>query len=68
MTVASNVKQCLASLKGAKETLSNLALKSSDEQAKRTFHESMLEVEEIISDLQKRIGHLEFEEPQYKGK
>ncbi len=68
MTVASNVKQCMVSLKSAKETLSNLALKSSDEQTKRTFHESMIEVEEIISDLQRRIGQLEFEEPQYKGK
>jgi hypothetical protein len=68
MTVASNVKQCMVSLKSAKETLSLLAQKSVDDQAKRTFHESMLEVEEIIFDLQKRIGQLEFEEPQYKGK
>jgi exonuclease VII small subunit len=67
MTIASNVKQCMVTLKSAKETLSQLALKSSDDEAKRTFHESMMEVEEIISDLKKRIGQLEFEEPQYKG-
>jgi Protein of unknown function (DUF1657) len=68
MTVASNVKQCMVSLKSAQATLSNLAQKSSDEHAKQIFHESMLEVEKTISDLQERIGQLEFEEPQYKGK
>ncbi|ANX12390.1 hypothetical protein ABE41_010240 [Fictibacillus arsenicus] len=68
MTVASNVKQCMVSLKSAHATLSNLAQKSSDEQAKKVFHESMLEVEKTISDLKERIGQLEFEEPQYKGK
>ncbi|GGB47020.1 DUF1657 domain-containing protein [Fictibacillus barbaricus] len=68
MTIASNVKQCMVTLKSAKETLSKLAQKSRDDEAKRTFHESMMEVEEIIIDLQMRIGQLEFEEPQYKGK
>jgi len=67
MTVASNVKQCMVSLKSAQSTLSLFAQKSSDEQAKQIFHECMLEVEKVISDLKERVGQLEFEEPQYKG-
>ncbi|MCM3594700.1 DUF1657 domain-containing protein [Metabacillus idriensis] len=68
MTVASKVKQCMVILKGVQASLSNLALKSSDDHAKQVYHEGMLEVEKTISDLKERIGQLEFEEPQYKGK
>lgn len=67
MTVASQVKQNLASLKSVHASLQGLALKSVDEQSQRTFHETMLVTEEIIEDLKKRIGELELEEPQYKG-
>jgi hypothetical protein len=67
MTVVSNVKTCLASLKGAQASLSTFAQNALDEEARRTFHECMLEMEDVISDLQKRIAVLEREEPQYKG-
>ncbi|MDM5196590.1 DUF1657 domain-containing protein [Fictibacillus enclensis] len=68
MTVASNVKQCMVTLKAAEATLSNLAQKSSEDDAKKLFHECMLEVGKAISDLKQRIAQLESEEPQYKGK
>ncbi|UCZ51920.1 DUF1657 domain-containing protein [Bacillus shivajii] len=67
MTVASNVKQCLASLKNAEATLHSFAIKSEDEDAKETFKESCLSTRRVIEDLEKRISQLEFEEPQYKG-
>ncbi|MFD3447648.1 DUF1657 domain-containing protein [Microbacteriaceae bacterium 4G12] len=67
MTVASNVKTCLASLKSAQASFSTLALNALDEGAKQTFHECMLEIEQTISDLQIRVATLENEEPQYKG-
>jgi signal transduction histidine kinase len=67
MTVASQVKQTLASLKSMHASFQTLALTSRDEEAKRTFHEVMLSTEEIIADVKTRIGELEFEEPQYKG-
>jgi signal transduction histidine kinase len=68
MTVASQVKQSLASLKSIHAGLQGLALHSQDEEAQRTFHEAMMMTEEIIADIKKRIGKLELEEPQYHGK
>lgn len=67
MTIVSSVKSCLASLKGAQASLSTFAQNTADEEAKRIFHECMLEMDDVIIDIQKRIGVLEREEPQYKG-
>ncbi|MFX3623367.1 MAG: DUF1657 domain-containing protein [Ectobacillus sp.] len=67
MTVITSVKSCLASLKGAQANLSTFACNAQDEEAKRVFHECMLEMDIIIADMQKRIAALEREEPQYKG-
>ncbi len=67
MTIASDVKSCIASLNGAKNNFSQLALKAVDEKAQKEFHECMMETEEIINDLQKRLVILEREEPQYKN-
>ncbi|WP_027408887.1 DUF1657 domain-containing protein [Anoxybacteroides tepidamans] len=68
MTVASQVKQSLASLKSIHAGLQQIALSSTDDYAQRTFHEAVMVTEEIIADLKKRIGQLEREEPQYQGK
>ncbi|OLN22170.1 hypothetical protein BTO30_10475 [Domibacillus antri] len=67
MTVASDVKQCLASLKGIEADLSSLAILTQDHNSKRVLHESMMEVNEIVENLKKRIGELEREERQYEG-
>jgi len=67
MTIASDVKQCLASLKGVEAGLSNLTLRTQDNQSKHTLHETMSVVNEIVTDLKKRVGELEREEVQYKG-
>jgi Protein of unknown function (DUF1657) len=67
MTIASDVKQCLASLKGVEAGLSNLSLRTQDDQSKQTLHETMNVVNEIVTDLKKRVGELEREETQYKG-
>lgn len=67
MTVVASVKTCLASLKGAQASLSTLSQNAADEEAKRIFHECMLEMDSVIADLKNRISVLEFEEPQYKG-
>ncbi|AJI26007.1 hypothetical protein BF28_5865 (plasmid) [Bacillus cereus E33L] len=39
MTVIASVKTCLASLRGAQASLSSLSLNSTDDEAKRVFHE-----------------------------
>ena len=67
MTVVSDVKQCLASLKGVEASLSNLAERTQDNESKQTIHETMIVVSEIVTDLKKRVGELENEEYQYKG-
>lgn len=67
MTVASQVKQCLASLKSIEASLNNFAQKSEDEMAKQAFHENCLRTRKVISQIETRVGELELEEPQYKG-
>ncbi|MFJ7748175.1 DUF1657 domain-containing protein [Peribacillus sp. NPDC097295] len=67
MTIASDVKQCAASLKGLEAGLSNLALRTQDDESKRILHETMMKVSEVTKDIQERVGELEREEPQYRG-
>lgn len=67
MTVASQVKQCLASLKSVKAGLETFALQSVDTEAKQTLQRAARDFDQIISDIQIRIRELEREEPQYKG-
>ncbi|CAK6481336.1 MULTISPECIES: DUF1657 domain-containing protein [Bacillaceae] len=67
MTIGSEVKQCLASLKGVEASLSSLALRTQDNESKQTLHETMMVVNEVVTDLKKRVGELEREEFQYKG-
>ncbi|WP_026576866.1 DUF1657 domain-containing protein [Bacillus sp. UNC438CL73TsuS30] len=67
MTVASNVKTTLATIKDIEAQLSSLALNSLDEEAKRVFHETALTFEQVKKDIQTRVYELERQEPQYKG-
>ena len=67
MTVGSDVKQCLASLKGIEASLSSLAIRTQENESKQTLHETMIVVNELVTDLKKRVGELEREEFQYKG-
>lgn len=67
LTVISNVKTTLANLKGIQASFSQLALKSTDEEAKKVFHDCMMKTEPIINDLQLRIEHMMAEEPQYRN-
>lgn len=66
LTVASNVNQSLATIKGIEAQLSTLALNSLDNEAQKTFHDAMIKISEIKKDLMERKNTLEFEEPQYK--
>jgi hypothetical protein len=67
MTITSEVNQCLASLKGIEAYLASLAIRTQDSESQRTFHETMLVVNEVFTDSQKLVGELEREEFQYKG-
>lgn len=67
MTVASQVKQTLASLKGARGTLRVYSTQTRNEEAMSMFIEAIDVTSSIIEDLESRLETLEFEEPQYKG-
>ena len=67
MTVISDVKTTLATMKGIQASFSKLALTSTDQKAKQIFHECMMETEPIISDLQKQVEFMMAEELQYKN-
>lgn len=67
MTVAANVNQCLATIKGIEAQLSIFALNSVEDEAQKAFHEAMLVIGEIKNDLLERKNKLELEEPQYKN-
>lgn len=67
MTVASQVKQTLASLKGVQGTLRTYTSQSRDEETQSVYNNSLEITDLIIKDLEDRLKVLEYEEPQYKG-
>lgn len=67
MTAISKVKQTLATLKGAEATLEMYALQERNEESIDIYYEATKELNKIKIDLEKRVGAMEFEEPQYKG-
>ncbi|AIF51652.1 DUF1657 domain-containing protein [Pelosinus sp. UFO1] len=67
MTVASQIKKTLATLKGNQGTLRLYALQTRDEESKLVYNETLKATEQIINDLEERMKVLEYQEPQYKG-
>jgi hypothetical protein len=67
MTVSSKVKQTLASLKGSEATLRLYSLQERDKKARAIYSEAFEEISKIKTSLEKRVGSIEFQEPQYKG-
>jgi len=67
MTVSAKVKETLSTLKGSEATLRIYSLQERDKEAKDIYAEAFKEINKIKSDLEKRVGTIEFEEPEYKG-
>ncbi len=67
MTVASQVKQTIATLHGVQGTLRLYSLQSQSEDEISTYKEALETTNEVLYDLEKRLKYLEYEEPQYKG-
>jgi len=67
MTAISKVKQTLATLKGAEATLRMYSLQERNKKSRAIYNQTSEEIRKISTDLEKRIGTMEFEEPQYKG-
>lgn len=67
MTVASQVKTCVASLKGAQASLEQFALETQNKEAKALFTNAAQQTKQILQQVESRVQQLENEEPQYKG-
>ncbi|AJS59382.1 DUF1657 domain-containing protein [Paenibacillus sp. IHBB 10380] len=67
MTVSSQVKTCLSSLKGAQASLETFALGTENQEAKTLFTSAAEQTQKIVDQVQTRVQQLENEEPQYKG-
>lgn len=67
MTVASDVKTCVASLKSAQASLEQFALSTQNQEAKTLFTTAAQQTEQILNQVESRVQQLENEEPQYKG-
>lgn len=67
MTVGSQVKQCMYTLKSIEQGLLNLSARTQEERAQTIFNDAANTLSEVIRDLNKRVDQLEMEEPQYKG-
>lgn len=67
MTVISDVKTTLATLRGIEATFGKLALTATDQEAQKVFHESMMDLSPVIHDLALRVEWMKSEEPQYNN-
>lgn len=67
MTVASQVKTCVASLKSAQASLEAFALNTQNQEAKTMFTNAATQTGQILQQVEARVTQLENEEPQYKG-
>ncbi|MDF2719749.1 MAG: hypothetical protein K0R28_6674 [Paenibacillus sp.] len=67
MTVASQVKTCLASLKSAQASLETFALSTQNQEAKSVFEQCAQTTQQVVDQINSRVSQLENEEPQYKG-
>ena len=67
VTVASDVKTCLASLKSAQASLETFALSTQNQEAKSMFEAAAKTTQQVVEQVASRVQMLEKEEPQYKG-
>jgi len=67
MTVGSQVKTTLASLKSAQASLESFALETQNQQAKTMFENAAKTTQGVVDQVASRVQQLENEEPQFKG-
>jgi hypothetical protein len=67
MTVSTQVKTCLASLKSAQASLETFALGTQNQEAKMLFENAAQSTQQIVDQVASRVQQMENEEPQYKG-
>ncbi|MGM9925348.1 MAG: DUF1657 domain-containing protein [Bacillus sp. (in: firmicutes)] len=66
MTVITNVKTTLASLKSAQASFETFALSTDNQQAKQLYQNAAQQTQAIVDSLNPRVTEMEQEEPQYQ--
>jgi cell fate (sporulation/competence/biofilm development) regulator YlbF (YheA/YmcA/DUF963 family) len=66
MTVASQLKTTLASMKSAQACFETYALATENQEAKTLFTNAAQQTQNIIDQVNPRLHQIEQEEPQYK--
>lgn len=66
MTVGTQVKQTIASLKSAQASLETFALGTENKSAKKLYQDAAVQTQSIIDSIEPRLQQIEQEEPQYK--
>lgn len=67
MTISAQIKQTLASLKGVQAALETFASVEENQETKSVLVHNSRRINNVVNGMEKRIGILELEEPQYKG-
>lgn len=67
MTIGSKVKQTVSTLKSCEANLRIYSIQEREKNARAVYTKAFKELGEIKVDLEKRLGELEYQEPQYKG-
>lgn len=67
MTVGTQVKQVMASLKSAQASLETFAMQTQNQEAKQMYASAAQQAQAIVSSMEPRIYQIEQQEPQYKG-
>ncbi len=67
MTVISQLKTAVSSLKSAQANFETFALNTQNQQAKTLFTNAAQQTQNIIDQVNPRIKQIENEEPQYKS-
>jgi len=67
VTISSDVKTCLASLKSAQASLEQFALGTQNKEAKSLFENAAKSTHQIVEQVESRVQQIEQQEPQFKG-
>ncbi|MDF2790662.1 hypothetical protein F4694_006084 [Bacillus niacini] len=65
MTVGTQVKQALASLKSAQASFETFALATDNQKAKKLYQDAAQQTQSVLDSLEPRLQEILAEEPQY---
>lgn len=66
MTVATQVKQVIASLRSVQASFEQFALQTENQQAKQLYANAAEQTKQILQTVEPRLKEIEQEEPQYR--